>query len=505
MTPSGAPGRRSASRSAALAAMTLASAFPLWVGANASRLLGDDAFITLTYARSLASGQGLTYDGNAVLGTTTPLLALVAAVVSRLLPSADLAGVAVWIGAASWLATGWLVFLGRRPLRLELWTATALGLMALLGGWPQALGMEVHLFLMLLVAATVLAFACRSVAAGLACGLLALTRGEGLLLVPILALGVWVAAREDALSSPDRRRSGLRSVALLALGCLTVIVPWSLYAVAAYGSPVPNTLAVKLAQTASGLWQPFAADLGSRWLPVWASSWGPSSPALANLIWWLVGMGLAWSLVRDRTLLVLVAWSAAYVAAYAALGVPSYPWYGLPAFFVLQLIAALGGARVRDLPPKRVRVPWLRNALAGLAVAFLLAGALVPRVDAVRTDRGDARASSYLNLASWLDANAAAADSVAYIEIGYLGYFGSLRIVDLAGLVTPDVVPHVEQGDFASGFFAHSPDWFVYLPDFDWALEDILADPRFETRYAEAVRLPGPNAADFTVYRRVEQ
>jgi hypothetical protein len=113
---------------------------------------------------------------------------------------------------------------------------------------------------------------------------------------------------------------------------------------------------------------------------------------------------------------------------------------------------------------------------------------------------GDSRAPSYLALCQWIEENTRPSQSIAYVEVGYLGYFTDNRIIDLMGLTTPDIASHIARRDFAWGFWHHEPDYFVYRQDFDWALGQIRADPRFEHQYDSVATLPGPGEADFIIY-----
>ncbi len=50
----------------------------------------------------------------------------------------------------------------------------------------------------------------------------------------------------------------------------------------------------------------------------------------------------------------------------------------------------------------------------------------------------------HMQAAQWINANAARDAIIATHDIGILGYFTNRQIVDLAGLVTPEVVPIME-------------------------------------------------------------
>ena len=53
------------------------------------------------------------------------------------------------------------------------------------------------------------------------------------------------------------------------------------------------------------------------------------------------------------------------------------------------------------------------------------------------------------------------ATSVAYLEVGEVGYYSQARVIDLLGLVTPGAAAQVPAHDF---------DWAVqrYTPDITW-------------------------------------
>lgn len=85
----------------ALIALMIVSLLPFWAAYRHQSFLNDDTYITLTYAKNLAQGNGFVYNHPpAVLGTTTPLLTIIVASLMRLLPFAEAATLAVFFSAA---------------------------------------------------------------------------------------------------------------------------------------------------------------------------------------------------------------------------------------------------------------------------------------------------------------------------------------------------------------------------------------------------------------------
>jgi hypothetical protein len=80
----------------------------------------DDAYITYRYADNLRQGLGLVYNpGEWVLGTTTPLFALLLGTLSLIIP--DLETLGHWVSVFSWIVAAWAAI-------ALLWQA----------GWPRA-------------------------------------------------------------------------------------------------------------------------------------------------------------------------------------------------------------------------------------------------------------------------------------------------------------------------------------------------------------------------------
>lgn len=479
-----------------VATLALASLFPFWVAAHRTQSLSDDAYITLTYAKSLADGRGFVFNHPpATQGTTSPLLALLVAALAVLFPWMEINHLAVLFTALCWAGIPWVIYLFRRSLHLADWQAMVMGLVVIASGWVDFLGMEAYLFALLLVLGVGLFFSRHWFLAGLGVGFLFLARGEGALLLPLMlaACAIW--------NRPGRLdREFTRPLLCLAAGFLVPFLAWGAYALVTFGSVLPATLVVKMAQARSGLWPSFPQRL-LEWAPQWESQFAPGGWLTLNLWWLLVILGVYFAASKSRRWLLFLAWMGIYIIGYSVLQVAAYWWYQLPILFVLQLFAALGLIQLvllaAALPGKYQPAG---KTLAVLAIVLVSGWLLFSRVDQVLSHEGDIRASSYLDLCRWLDQNTQPTRSVAFIEVGYLGYYTENRIVDLTGLTTPDIVEHVAESDFAWGFWQHEPDYYVYLADFDWVLGPILQDPDFERKYRPVAVIPGPQEADFVVY-----
>ena len=122
-------------------------------------------------------------------------------------------------------------------------------------------------------------------------------------------------------------------------------------------------------------------------------------------------------------------------------------------------------------------------------------------IDKIINIKGDIRGESYIHVSAWINDNTRPEDSIAFAEIGYLGYFTNNKIIDLLGLINPVPFPHIVQNDFSWAFWYYKPDYYLYLSEFDWLFGEIISDPRFLNEYSEIQTLDGPHTSDFIIYK----
>ena len=73
--------------------------------------------------------------------------------------------------------------------------------------------------------------------------------------------------------------------------------------------------------------------------------------------------------------------------------------------------------------------------------------------------------------------------------------------VDLVGLVTPDLVVHVVDRDFAAGFWQYRPDYMVHLEGSRFT-GSIVENPIFGRVYVRAATFTGIGGRSLTVFAR---
>ena len=406
----------------------------------------DDSWIHLQFASRLAAGDGLSFNpGVPMPGSTAPLWTCLLALgfvlpggpllwtklfgvlfyvlgahaAERLAAELGLGRGLRWLAAAATAATHWLVWSALSAMEVPLFTFLALwGLILHIrerrsGGPPRSLA--------------VLAAAC-------------LSRPEGYLLLVLAGLDRLVAARFGGL----RSSGGWRATAELVGLCVLVLLPTLVFYNAVGGSPLPTTFAVKTT--------PLDDLLPSlRYLRVVLGLLFEAQPVLL-LAAGAGALRLAERLGTERDAGLLPAlWLLGQPLAYAVLaaeeGAPvvgNFGRYFFPLFPVVVVLGLLGletaAGRLRESLPERLRRPVLAG-LAALVLVPQLWGIAVGSARYSQTvanvEESDVRAARWM--AGWLPPEAL----LAVQDIGAIKFFLPNRVLDLVGIVNPEISPHL--------------------------------------------------------------
>lgn len=387
----------------------------------------DDAYITLDYARSLATELhwGLIEQSTANSATSPLNVALIALATSVLRVTGGIHPVAglgcLFVACFAALAWWWVRITD--ALRLHP-LATPLGvvLTALSPFMLSAAGMEV------LVAATILtgmlAMACdrRPAAFGVLSGLALLTRLDLIVFVVILVLAA----------------SGIRAGILKAAGTTVLVAaPWFVASWFLLGSAIPDTFVIKTLQGSFGGWTFAGGPLFyfDRFPAATLVSFAPAALAAVLVPVWCVLRPFRGS-ERMRALAPVMGigmGGAAYYAAYSVMGVPPYQWYFVP---VMSAGAIVTCAFAASWPRGRAITTRVGGGLAGVAtVAVVVASVVVAVGDGVPWRTAPvfgnwATPADYARVGRQVGPRVGDAAVRAPPEIGTLAYFCHCAIVD---------------------------------------------------------------------------
>jgi hypothetical protein len=193
-------------------------------------------------------------------------------------------------------------------------------------------------------------------------------------------------------------------------------------------------------------------------------------------------------------------WWAAYNVIYALRMPVDYQHgrYLVPTIPFLILYGIAGTAHwLRPRSPRllvRLLSKAMPIAIGCLFFAFLIIGRQA-YADDVCIINGE-----MVDVSRWLKINTPPDALVAAHDIGAIGYLSQRHLLDLAGLITPEVIPIIrDEGRLAAFVVAREADYLVTFPS--WYPE-MTADDRFEQVYQTRCALTRDKGGDnMAVYR----
>lgn len=444
---------------APLMALALALTLVYLRSADVIGLPFDDSYITLQFARNLANHGFLTFDGEtASAGATSLLHVAILALPIKL--GADPVKASVGTGivlhlalvpAVYWLA--WSIFRDR-------WTSiVAAGSVSIIGylAFDALNGMETTLFLVVSTCAAAAFLSAKDDRAMLLAGALAalaiLSRPEGVILLGAMALYYAIDPdRTEELLSPE----AVRRLAALAGPSAALLIGLAVFYGVTTGSVTPGAATAKLF-----FFREFDLPLQRKFSLAQAGVGNFIAPILP----WLA---LAAFGVRRKEALLFALFWAAFIIMYYALfpGGLTHYWYRYQHVF-LPAIAVFAAGGLMSLVRGRSFRAW--DALAGGLVGVVLVAAVLFQYESFRDNYVHEIALNegrQVGIALYLKDTMAPGETVATHDIGAIGYFSDREVIDLVGLVNPDVVGK-RDGRLWQYIDKERPDYLVVFPSWD--------------------------------------
>jgi hypothetical protein len=478
--------------------LALLAAFSLGIYVFASHLtyaVGfplDDAWIHQTYARNLAQrGEWAFLPGQPSAGSTGPLWGLLLSL-----------GYAFQLNYLGWAyLLGWLLLTGLGVLgvflfrflspQAESWASCA-GVLLVLEWhlvWAAGSGMETLLFALMIAALMLLLLHMEKQSE--------FSWHNGLLIGCLIGLTIWMRPGGITLLAPaifvayflqNTWRARLITAAWILLGFLLLFGPYLLFNYSVGDVWWPNTFYAKQAEYASHRQIP----LLQRWLD--------------QAVLPLVGVGAVLlpgflltsiKLIRRRKWagIAAVLWAAGYLSMYAW-RLPVTYQHGrylipmMPIFFLWGLAGLVDFLQFHMLTWywRAIGKAWLIGATLLLLIFFGLGARAYGRdVAVIETEM--------VTVAHWIEENTPENALIAAHDIGALGFFADRSILDLAGLVSPEVIPFLrDQTRLEAYMYARGADYLVTFPS--WYPDLVAgASPVFQTDSPASLRVDHENMA----------
>lgn len=450
------PSRKSSAAQVA-ALLIIAGGLAVWAWTAEVRALGettaplDDTYIHLRFAWNLAHHGGFAFNpGQPLSGTTSPLWVLLLVPITLFGKSSAVVG-AVVLSMLSFLAVPLLT--RRLGLRLGLPPALAFAAAAAaaLNGrllFAGLSGMETDLFAALALGLIALRIDRAAQGRGMGAiegalfGMTTLVRPEGYLLFLVACLHHLASAR----TRENRWRLPLAAVVLF----VAAVAPYIIFSLVTTGHPLPSTWGAKQADLVRDRLRYLEWTARYLWLD------GPTG-ALAFAA--AAGLGLFRLIRRPLVRLgeargLVEAWALAYLIASTLLTpmpfhflryqLPLLPFFFLMVAGLLDELAAWVGPGLKERGWQRLGAPTtLGLVLAGLWI--LPSAAAVPRWPAVISRAAGNILEMHVRSGRWLERARLPEDKVATMDIGAIGFYSEAEVIDLIGLVTPEIVPEVRK------------------------------------------------------------
>ncbi|OGO32029.1 MAG: hypothetical protein A2Z16_16895 [Chloroflexi bacterium RBG_16_54_18] len=449
----------------------------------------DDAWIHQTYARNLAqSGEWFFLPGIRSAGSTSPLYTILLSL-----------GYLLELNPFFWTyILGWICLLGIAVTGSAVFEAFEIsipksglwvGLFLIFEWhlvWAAVSGMETLLFawFVLLTLSCTLKKPVNWFATGVLIGTSVWLRPDGITLMGPIVFAVYF--------SENGWQKRLKAILLVCLGVFILVAAYASFNSWLGGNILPNTFTAKQVEY-----------LELQKLPIWVR-------LAAQIKMLLIGGGLLllpgfvflfYSTIRKNLWdwLGWILWIFGYLFIFAWRLPVTYQHgrYAMPTMVIYFVIGMIGmkmlgkDLRSNDFWNRIIIKGWVgATALVLVIFWFLGANAYSQDVAVIETEM--------VNTAKWIQQNTPADSLIAAHDIGAMGYFSNRNLIDLAGLVSPDVIPIIRDQNKLSAYLnQEEADYLVVFPGWYPQITNCL-EPLHVTNGHLSVNAGGENMAVYS-------
>lgn len=423
----------------------------------------DDAWIHLQFARNLNHYHVFSYfqDKQITSGTTSPLYTIIVSIIFYIINNEFI--LSYFVGSFFFILSGGILFYLLRRLNIPDIASLATVVLLLLEPhlvWAALSGMETTMFIALLLGAWVAYEWKKSLFCGILCAGLVWTRPEGILFAVVL-LADYFYRRYVVRPEHDRKKKSAPVSDAFALRPMLLSLGLGILAYAAFnyylsGSLFPNTMAAKIR----------FYRLGQGQFGIGLMEFLTGGPLRYFSIAAAIGVldGIVASVRRRQVpFLIPILWSSALIAAFAIF-LPVVYQEGrylmpvLPFYLLLGargiLVAAASVWRFVSVKGSFDRVALVAGSILGIFLFLFGLAAWEGRT--LYADNCRYITDRQVRTGMWIRDHLPADAVVATHDVGAIAFYSGRRIVDMVGLVSPEMIPNIGSLDRLKTFLAHN-------------------------------------------------
>jgi hypothetical protein len=221
-----------------------------------------------------------------------------------------------------------------------------------------------------------------------------------------------------------------------------------------FGSWLPHTLTAKMSHGDSGLWgvsQSFLLNFN------FMARMAFNNQAYFILIMILLSLIGLVNHIRERVPLILFLYSLGITIFHMAFNIQNYHWYYTIHFLTFLVLVSYGVTDVWVFLNSRVKKPVFKYLFAVLIFIY----PALTQIELFRLLDREKPMNEYKTAGEWLRDNTPPDAKVSCVEIGHVGWYSKRYIVDIVGLVNPQITDNLGKRKYDSWYELYKPDYLL--------------------------------------------
>lgn len=394
-----------------------------------TQYIEEDAYITFRYAEQIAMGNGFVYNiAERVYGTTTPLFTIILSLWLIFISNNIILGANILnlIAAISIPIITWKTLKSLQRSRAEQYFTLIVMLLSPNFIDMNTQGMETSLSVSLLAASWYTWVNGKPKLTGLLCGLLLWTRIDSVFWVIILVLATLISNRRNAAS--------------LGITAVITYLPWVVFAIIYFGSPIPHTITAKWAAYSQFNQTSYLTHLATifKYLSSFRDQIGLQVIGIIcifGVTCWGIWKNRAF---QEKAFYILIIFALFEITRLTITRATFFNRYFIPILWLTLILFGVGLGTLWD----RIRIaPISRAVFLSLFALFVISQAFTGISFAQNQEKKQTfrHESSLKAMGLWLKNNTSPQSTVLLEPLGYVGYYSERVMIDEVGLVTPYV------------------------------------------------------------------